>query len=178
MKKVPLWYPLVLAIVFAIYGPIFTPSLRLAVFAPLLALSFYRLCFVKSLWLSFLCGLVIDTVSSQMHYGLYGITYCITSAICYMQKKHFFEDKPTALSLFTYVIAAVFSLSLLIVSMFFDKQVHMSSKAIISDVLIAPIFDAVYAFVWFTLPIKLYTFVSTGAWKKYLKKNEPEESEQ
>jgi hypothetical protein len=177
VKKVPLWYPFVLAAIFAIYGQIFFPWIKLLSFAPFLAISFYRICFVRSLWLAFLCGLVIDTISSQMHYGLIGLCTCLTAAICYPQKKHFFEDKAIALSLFTALISSVYSLCLFVLTLLFDRQITITGSIVVSEALITPIFDAVYALLWFTVPIRLYLYIASGAWKKYLKKEQQEEPE-
>lgn len=172
MKKAPLWYPFSLALSFALYGSVFLPDIRLAAFAPFFAIAFQRLSYVKSLWICFLCGLIIDLFSSQQHFGIYAICYAITSCICYNQKKHFFEEKPLALSLFTSLISSISSLSLIVLTMLFDRQFPITLEILLSEIAITPILDAVYAFVWFTVPMKIYAYISSGKWKKILEKTE------
>jgi rod shape-determining protein MreD len=172
LNKIPLWFPLSLAVFFSIFGSIFIPDVRLMAFAPFLAISFQRLSLIKSLWLSLACGLSIDIISSQLHFGLYSVCYLLTSALCYHQKKHFFEEKPIALSLYTALISASSSLILLVLSALFDKQLYFSLELILSECLVTPVLDAAYAFAWFTIPFAIYLFILSGKWKKYFEKNE------
>lgn len=172
MKRVPLWYPFALALIFTFYGTILLPDTRLVTFSPFFAIVFERNTYVKSLWIATICGLIMDIFSSQMHFGIYAVCYGITAAICYQQKKHFFEDKPIALSLFSALISAISSLILIALTILFDKQFPITFEVVLSDGLITPILDALYAFVWFTMPIKVYLYLGSGKWKKYFEKRE------
>lgn len=172
MKKVPLWFPFALALFFVFYGAILLPDTRLVPFAPFFAIVFERNSYVKSLWVATLCGLVMDIFSSQMYFGLYAICYGITAAICFHQKRHFFEDKPIALSLYSALISSLSSLSLIVLTLLFDKQFPVTLEVLISEGLITPILDALYAFVWFTVPMKVYLYLGSGKWKKYFEKSE------
>jgi rod shape-determining protein MreD len=146
--------------------------MRLIAFAPFFAIIFERSSYVKSLWIAVLCGLILDLFSSQLYFGLYGICYGITAAICYHQKKHFFEEKPLALSLYSALISSISSLALIVLTLLFDRQFPLTLEMIISDGFVTPILDALYAFVWFTVPIKVYLYLASGKWKKYFEKKE------
>ena len=56
--------------------------------------------------------------------------------------------------------------------MLFDRQFPITTEILVSEIVITPILDAVYAFVWFTVPIKIYAYISSGKWKKFLEKTE------
>lgn len=172
MKKAPLWYPFSLALFFALYGSAFLSEIRLIAFAPFFAIAFHRISYVKSLWLCFFCGLIIDLFSSQQHFGIYAVCYALTSCICYNQKKHFFEEKSLALSLFAGLISSISSLALILLTILFDRQFPITTEILVSEIVITPILDAVYAFVWFTVPMKMYAYISSGKWKKFLEKTE------
>src|SRR6185503_489210 len=100
-----LYPPFFLAFTVALVGTVFFPSIRLFAFAPFLALVFMRLDFVKALWTSAATGLIVDLLSSQMRFGAYSCCYALTAFLVYHQKRHFFSDKPLALSLFTALIS-------------------------------------------------------------------------
>ncbi len=49
------------------------PEARLFAFSPFLAILYNRIHFQKALWLSFLCGLIIDLLSSEVRLGVYAL---------------------------------------------------------------------------------------------------------
>ncbi|MCX6989564.1 MAG: hypothetical protein NTX49_00630 [Chlamydiae bacterium] len=172
MKKAPLWYPFSLALFCVFFGSIILPDFRLIAFSPFFAIVFQRTSYIKSLWICFLCGLILDTFSSQQHFGLYSLCYLVVAGISYSQKKHFFEDKPLALSLFSGLISSVCGMGLLLLTFMFGRQFPITLEVIISETLVTPILDALYAFVWFTVPIKIYLYISSGRLKKIFEKKE------
>ncbi len=172
MKKAPIWLLITLAILYTLYIPIFFPSIRFAFFAPLLAIAFHRIDFIRSLWLCFLCGGFIDLFSSQMKFGLYALSFCLATCVCYKQKRHFFEEKSIALSLFSILISSIQSLCLIFVSAIFDKQVSISLSMMISEIIITPMIDGIYAFIGFLIPMKLYLYILSGKWKAYFQNQE------
>ena len=172
MKNIPLWFPLSLAILYTLYGSALFPELKLITFAPMLAIVYQRKPYLLALWISLFCGLIVDTVSSQYSFGLYGACYLLTTMLCYHQKKHFFEEKPSAISFFSGLISSVFSFVLIVATYIFQKPVAVSFELTVSDCIISPIFDALYALIWFTVPMKGYSFIMSGKWKKILKKQE------
>lgn len=175
MKKTPLWFPFALATSFALVGSVFFPLIRLCPFCPFFAIAYHRLTLVKSLWLSLGCGLILDLLSSQMHFGTYSLAYFLTTTILYQQKRHFFEEKPSALCLFSAVISSVSSLVLLLIAYGFDKQITISLALFISEVVIMPVLDAAYAFIWFACPIKLYVYIQRVEIRQLFKRNKPED---
>lgn len=172
LKKAPLWYPFILALFCVFFGSIILPDFRLIAFSPFFAIVFQRTSYIKSLWICFLCGLILDTFSSQQHFGMYAVCYVLVAGISYSQKKHFFEDKPLALSLFSGLIASISGAALLLLSSMFGRQFPITLEVILSEIFATPILDALYAFVWFTVPIRIYLYISSGSLKKIFEKKE------
>ena len=145
-----------------VFGTVFFPNIRLLAFAPYFALAYNRKPFVSSLWIATLCGMIVDLVCSQMKFGLYALNYCLTTLFIYKQKKHFFEDKPLALSLFTALISGVSTLLQLILTYAFDRGLPFTWKLALTDLIGMPFIDALYAFAWFFCPMQAYSFVQKG----------------
>lgn len=165
MRQIPLWFPLSLATLIAFFGTVFFPNIRLIAFAPFFALVYNRRSFAASLWIATLCGIGMDLLCSQLKFGLYALNYCLTTTFIYKQKQHFFEDKPIALSLFTALISCTSTLLQLILSYTFDKGLPFTWKLGLTDLAGMPILDAVYAFLWFFCPMRLYAFIQKGGVK-------------
>lgn len=159
-----------------VFGTIFFPGIRLVTFAPFLAIAYTRVVFAKALWLALACGLILDLLSTGQHFGLYALNFVITSVVIFPQRRHFFEDKALALSLFTAVIAAFSTLLQLILVHLFDKGMLVSWKTFLSDVVGMSIVDGIYAFLWFTCPMRLYTYIEKTGWKNLFRK--PKEDEE
>ncbi|MCX6988829.1 MAG: hypothetical protein NTZ52_04935 [Chlamydiae bacterium] len=172
MKTTPFWLPLLLATLCTLFASVFIPDIKLATFAPLLAIAFHRTSLLQSLWISVFCGLFIDTCSSQHHYGLHALCFALATPICYYHKRHFFEEKAVALSLYTSLISSVYALILITLTTIFHKQFVITFDLMLSEALLTPIFDALYAFLCFTVPMRLYIYIRSGKWKERLKKTE------
>jgi rod shape-determining protein MreD len=142
-----------LALVTALFGSALLPNVRLMAFAPFLALLYMRKSFVTSLWIACLSGLLIDLLASQHRFGIYGLGYGLITVLLYSQRKHFFDDKPLGLALFTALISFVSSTLQLLA---FERSISLTWKLACTDLIGMPLVDAVYAFVWFTCPIKVY----------------------
>ena len=107
MRSVPLLFFFGLALTFALFGSLLFPFFPLNAFAPFLAIVFYVAPFSKALWISCGCGLILDLLSSEFHFGVHALTWIATTALLFHQKRHFFEEKPVAFSIFTAVISSV-----------------------------------------------------------------------
>lgn len=158
MKKKSLWISLALACLFLWVGSAFFPHFRVWPFAPFLAILFHRTTFIQALWSSFFCGLAMDLTSSQFSFGLLALSHSITTLFLYGQKRHFFEDKIITFSLYSALISTSLSFILILLSSLSEKQVPITPSLFFSDILIMPFLDAIYAFLWFTLPTALYSY--------------------
>ncbi len=166
--------PFFLALFSALFGTVLFPDLRLIAFAPFLAFAFMRTSFVTSLWLAFLCGLIIDLLSAELRFGSYALNYCLTTLILYKQKRHFFEEKMLSLALFT----LFFSLISTLLQLMLLKEVPFTWKLALADLFGMPIVDALYALFWFTLPMKAIAYLKKGTWRRFFTKHTEEEAEE
>ena len=162
MRCIPLWFPCSLAVVVAIFGTALLPQIRLFAFAPLLAVLYNQKTLIYSLWIASLCGVLIDLLSSDMHFGLYALNYCLTTLLIYKQKHHFFDDKPLALSLFTALISFTSTLIQFFLIAISDQGIPITWKLALTDLIGMPLIDAIYAYLWFTCPMQLYIYIQKG----------------
>jgi rod shape-determining protein MreD len=169
MQQVPLYFPFTLAVFFALFGSVFLPYVHLLVFSPFLGLLYTRCNFVKALWIASLCGFVMDLLSSEFRFGIQALAYALTTLLLYKQKKHFFEDKPLALSLFTLLISIVSTLCQWSLISLFDRALPLSGKFLFTDLVVMPLVDAGYAFLWFSCPMMLFLHLKKKGWRNLLK---------
>jgi hypothetical protein len=170
MRRVPLIFTFALALIFAICGTVFLPHVRLLAFSPFLALLYNQTTFIKSLWIASLCGLTVDLLCSEFRLGIHALNYCLTTLLLYKQKKHFFEDKALALSLFTAIVSVMSTIWQFFLISVFDHALPLSGKLIITDLMIMPLADAAYAFLWFTCPMMLYSHIKKVGWRAFYTK--------
>ncbi|MES2122561.1 MAG: hypothetical protein V4492_07280 [Chlamydiota bacterium] len=156
MRSVPLLFSFFLALTASLFGTLFFPHIRLLTFSPFLALTYNRTSLVSAMWIASMCGLILDLTSSELRIGTNALNFCITTLFLYRQKKHFFEDKLLALSLFTALISTVSTVVQLFLSSIFGRAFRLTVKLLFTDLIAMPLVDAVYAFLWFSCPILLY----------------------
>lgn len=172
MKHASLVISFFLALSMAIFGTVLFPNFRLIAFAPFLAIIYTRTTFITSLWAAFACGLIIDLMSSQFRFGIYALNYCLTTVMIYKQKRHFFDDKPLALSIFTTAISSTSTLLQLLLLYVFDNRIPFSWKLVIADLVGMPVLDGAYAFLWFTCMIKLFHYIKKVEWRRLFTKKQ------
>ncbi|GEM_PF-360239 len=165
MRQVPLLFPFFIATFFAFFGTALFPQVKFFAFSPFLALLYNRTHFHTSLWIASLCGLMVDLLSSEFRLGIHALSYCLATFLLYQQKKHFFEDKLLALSIFTLLIGSTASIIELLLISIFDRALPLSMGMFLTDLILMPLFDAVYAFLCFCCPILLYLHVKKVGWK-------------
>lgn len=165
MQQVPLLFPFSIAAFFALFGTALFPQVKFLAFSPFLALLYNRTHFHTALWIASLCGLMVDLLSSEFRLGIHALTYCLATFFLYRQKRHFFEDKPLALSIFTLLISCASSMIELLLISIFDRALPLSMGMLMTDLILMPLFDAVYAFLCFCCPILLYLHVKKVGWK-------------
>ncbi|MBS0615511.1 MAG: hypothetical protein JSR58_03045 [Verrucomicrobia bacterium] len=170
MKKPPLYFSFLLALIMTLVSTAIFPSLKLMTFAPFFALSFYRVSFPKALWIAFGCGLLLDLLSSELRFGLQALACTVISSIFYTQKRHFFEDKPLAFSAFSALISLALTIFLL-----FLTYLPFQVGTLLTNLIFMPVLDGLYAFLWFTCPLKLYTYIQKTGWKNLFKRADEEQ---
>jgi rod shape-determining protein MreD len=135
-------------------------------FAPFLAIVMARQNYISTLRYAFICGLAMDLLTMQFRLGIYALGYCLACVAAYPLRRHFFEDKPIAISLYSALISSVATVIQLLLSWAFDQGVPFSWSLIATDLILLPIADGIYALAWFVLPIYLFKILLTISRKK------------
>ncbi len=133
--------------------PAFLPQLPLQYFAPFIIILFYEKSRVTVLWISLLCGLCMDLLSSHAHFGIYALNYCICSQILYSKKPLFFEDALSTIPLFSgwYSFCST-GIQFLLLHLF-GKGFPLTFQWLAIDMGLMSFFDASYAFLLFSIPL-------------------------
>lgn len=136
------------------FPPLF-PNLRLLFFVPFIITAYYQKTFAVCLLLSFLCGFVLDILSSSF-IGLHALNYSLVTGLLYHQRRHFFSDNLSTLPLMTFFFSFFSTLFEAILIHTFDASVTLSLKWVFADLIIMPALDGAYAFVCFILPFYVF----------------------
>jgi len=128
------------------------PQWNLTYFAPFIVICFYKKPFETCLWLSLICGLIMDLLSSQRHLGLYSLNYCLATALLYSQKQHFFEDSLSTVPIMCFLFALLTAVIQVPLHTLFESKVTLAKDWWLNDLVLMPMVDALYGFVLFTLP--------------------------
>lgn len=148
MKRPPLFFFFLLALLALVFGAKLFPPIRLLSFAPFFSILFMRKSFLTSLWIAALCGLLSDLFSIELRLGVSAVCSVGAAAATYHLKHYFYEDNFFSIPLYTAAISAVFSaIQFILVRHLFDFSL-----------LLMPLLDALYGFVWFTCPRMVYSF--------------------
>ncbi len=134
-------------------------ALPLLGFAPYLSFIFIKHSLKKLLWQSFLCGLMMDFLQSSLPFGYTSLSYILTSLILYRQKWLFFHDKLTSLALFSSLFSFIHSISQILLFDLSKKTLAFSWKHVLSELIVMPLCDGLYAFIGFTVPYLIYSYI-------------------
>ncbi len=130
----------------------FSPYLHLCAFAPFLALVYLRNSWIFSLWCAFLCGFIMDMLSSETFFGFHAWSYVLAMGSVYRTKKHLYSQSVLALFLATAFFSSL--------ATFFQAWITFKSlfgiHFFLTDLVIMPLMDGVYSFVCFACPAKAY----------------------
>ena len=148
MKEEKTWPFFLIALFFSLSS--FTSVLA---FSPYLAILYRRSGWIKALWIATLCGLILDLLSTSP-FGLHALQMLLVTIFLY-RLRIFFVDKPIGLASYTALISltsTLFSRFALIVC---DLPLPFTLKGFLTDFILMPIGDALYAFLFFSCPFIL-----------------------
>jgi rod shape-determining protein MreD len=134
--------------------PLF-PHLRLFFFAPFLIIAAYQKPLPICIWLAFLSGFCIDILSADTHIGIYSFSFCLALFFIYPQKRNFFADSLTTLPIMTFFFSSLSSIFLGVLLYNIEMINIFSWGWALTDLLIMPMADGLYAFCIFILPALL-----------------------
>ncbi len=133
---------------------IWLPHLVILAFAPYLALAIMHCERSGALWLSMLAGISVDLLSDDP-FGVHALNYVIVTSLLFKLKNHFSHDQPLHLTVLTALSSFLSTLLQLALLFLFDRRVPFDGRWILSDLIGMPVIDALYAFVWFAIPLSL-----------------------
>lgn len=142
----------------AIAGPYFLPSIRLLAFAPFLTILFTRCNLITCLWCAFGCGLIMDLLSSQMQLGIHALNYILITLALFRLRRRLVAHKPIALAILSSIFSLLSTTVQLLIMKIYGIAPPMNTLAYLSDLIVMPLFDGIYAFIGYTCPIIAYRF--------------------
>lgn len=142
-----------IAFVPTMVAPIFFPLVKLSYFIPLIVLFIYKKTTKQLFTYIFTIGLILDLLAAYTPFGFWIIVYAITSWIVLYLKPFFFEDKWLTFPILTLFFSQISTLIYALICYCFFKRSLFSILWLFTDLLAYPFFDALYAFVFFTLPL-------------------------
>ena len=167
-KRVPLLFPFMLALVATVFLNVFFPRVHLQTFTPFLPFLYARCSRTSSLWIAALCGLILDLLGSH-RLGAHMLAFSAATLILYGQKRHFYEEKPLALCLFTWLLSVILTI-LLFFFTFLSASPAMRLEWLLIDFIMMPSFDALYAFIYFSCPMIMYTYIQKIGLRTFLQR--------
>jgi rod shape-determining protein MreD len=152
--KGQLTFAILLAVIASVLMSSIFHKITLIPFAPTLAILYLKTNFKTSLWLSCIFGVFMDILSSS-HFGFYSLNYTVATALIYRYKR-FFDEGLLNFSIFTILISCIITITAQMLHPIFSPSATISFSSLLSDIIIMPLIDGIYAIVWFYIPIKLY----------------------
>jgi rod shape-determining protein MreD len=104
-----------------------------------------------------ICGLILDLLASHTPFGMHALNFTLTSFFLYRIKQNFFEDSLATLSIMTFFFSVVSTGIQLIQFYLIGKGLILTFDWFVSDLIIMPAFDALYALISFTLPALFFS---------------------
>ncbi len=143
------------SLLLTLFGPILWPSVQVAFFVPFIVIAYYQKPYLTSLWISLLCGVILDVLFPSNRMGLWCMSYTLTTMMLFKYRMHFFGDRQSTLPIMTFLFSLVSTGFYCGVSYFFDKNMGMSFLAMTKELLLIPFENAVYAYLMILLPVSV-----------------------
>lgn len=154
LVRFSLFLAFILSLLSYLVIPFLFPFFPLLYFAPCLIIAYYKKSLFFCLWLSLAIGILNDLFSSSL-FGLNACNYCLVTFLLYRQTRHFFEDNVSTLFIMTLFFSLVSTSLNILFFLIFTKSFAISWSFIFTDFLIMPLLDALYAYLFFSLPLYL-----------------------
>jgi len=144
----------VISLLFAIMLPNFFAPLGIHFFAPPLIMALYFFRRATILWLALAAGLFLDALCISPRFGFFGTTYTVAIALIYPLRLLFFRDWLLTVPIVTLFFSLVTILSEQMFAFLFDIPGPLTTGAsLIFSLLLAPLADAIWALIFFALPL-------------------------
>lgn len=145
-----------LSVMALIFQSVLFPKISILAFAPFLALSILRTKISQALWLACFSGMVMDLISNDP-IGVHALNYVLSTTLLFKLKKHLLFEDPFHISVLSTIFSSVITFFGLFLLFLFDRRVPIEGKWILLDLFGMPVVDGLFAFVWFTAPLTLFS---------------------
>ncbi|MBS0586309.1 MAG: hypothetical protein JSR76_08485 [Verrucomicrobia bacterium] len=146
------------------------PGIRLFFFVPYLTLLLARLPLSACLWASLATGTLIDILSSSSPSGASAINYTLSSLFLYRYRRVFPEEKIFVFSLYTILYSLLSTLLFSLLYAFLEMRFTLHLGTILTDFIIIPLVDGMYALTFVFAPLALFAYSSFPLRLLYYKK--------
>lgn len=155
MKQQKTWPFFLIALFFAL-----TSLFPLSPFAPYLAILYRRSTWIKALWVATGCGCLLDLLSS-LTFGTHPLQMILTTSLLY--RLHiYFIDKPIGLASYTALISLTLTLMARLLLTLHGSTLPFTFQGLVTDFILMPLVDALYAFFFFACPPLAYRLIRKG----------------
>jgi hypothetical protein len=137
------------------------PWIRPIGYVGALVLTISRFPLSYALWISAGIGLLIDISSASIPFGFFAINYSLSTLIIFRYRKFFSEEKIEIFPLYAILFSFTSTSIHFILYGLIDLQLKLRLFTILTDLLLMPIFDGVYAFLFVFGPLSLYHHLLT-----------------
>jgi hypothetical protein len=134
------------------------PPVKILGFLPLITISILKLTKPKSAWISFFSGLGLDLLSMNTPLGFFALNYTLSTLFLQRYRKLFSEENLFSLGLLAYTFSFISTLIHIVLYTFIDLHLKASIFTYLTDLLLMPFIDTLYAFIFGIIPFKLYLF--------------------
>ncbi len=137
--------------------PLFKLSFSLNFFAPFLLLMLYKKGRSFALSQAFLCGCILDLIAAQNSIGFWTLNFILTLYLISHIKHFFFAEKIFTLPILTIVFSWISTTLYFLITTIFCTKTHLTLQWALTDLVLLPILDGLYAFVVFSLPLVYFS---------------------
>jgi hypothetical protein len=148
--------PLLLSYFGSLFACFLFPSIRPLGYVGALTLTISRFPLPYALWIGAGIGLLIDAASPSIPFGFFAINYTLSALVVFRYKKFFSEEKILIFPIYAILFSFISTFIHFILYGLIDLQLKLNFFTLLTDLILMPIFDGVYAFLFVFGPIALY----------------------
>lgn len=152
MSTLILFYSYLAALIPLLYAPLLFGKFNIMTSAPLLFYILYKRGLSKALFHAFILGILQDLLASQTPMGFWTFNMVLTLFVLQRLKNLFFIEKIFTLPLLTLFFSCFSSLTYFLLFHTFCSKIHLSLKWVLTDLVVLPVGDALYALIAFSVP--------------------------
>lgn len=161
MKEKHLFLPFLLAVLAFIFERQALPFISF--FIPFLAVILIRKSETFSLFSALGIGLYLDFLSFDVPFGFVCFTYFFAALFLLPLRRLFLEEGSFSLAAISYLLSFFIKVLSVFLLKIMKPVTLFSFSSLAKELLLIPLFDALYALIWFTTPLAIYYILKRKA---------------